>query len=431
MKKIIDYLLLVLLFLIPWQTRLIYRSDNFEYGTLSLYGTEILLGIILFLLLLNWLKNKNFRQNIFSKKLWQLRQRRLLGMIILFGLFFWWWQVGDKDIAGQWLTRMFLIFGLVGAVVASKLSWEKSAFVFWLSGVVQGVLAVIQFLTQYVFENKWLGLAVHSAGDLGAGVIGVDNARWLRAYGSLGGPNPLGIYLAIALVLGLIIYLKWDHFKIRILLSVGQIIILVGLIFSFSRSAWLAGALGIIFVILLERKNIINLKLISRQIFYYLLLSFLFVIIFSPLFFTRLTATGKLETTSLNSRRTQYSEWQQVYNTHPWLGVGSGNYFLVLLEQNSNRYLSTLQPIHNSYLLILAELGIVGLSLFVYLVGWLVVVVWQHNRQFLSVIIVLLVSGLFEHWPVSLWPGMLVVGVIFGVGIKSAYLLVDTKAKAV
>lgn len=431
MKKIIDYLLLVLIFLIPWQTRLIYRLANYEYGTLSLYGTEILLGIILFLLLLGWFKDKDFRKNIFSNKLWLLRQYRFLGMIILLGLFFWWWQVGDKDIAEQWLTRMFLIFGLIGLIIVSRLSWEKLAVVFWLSGVGQGLLAIIQFLTQHIFENKWLGLAIHNAGDLGAGVVGLDNARWLRAYGSLGGPNPLGIYLAIALVLGLVIYLRLGNTKNRILLSIGQIIILGGLIFSFSRGAWLAGVLGVVFIILLERKNVINLKLISHQIFYYLLLSFLFLIIFFPLFFTRFTATGKLENFSLNARRTQYVEWQQVYLSHPVFGVGPGNYFPVLIEQNSGRYLSTLHPIHNSYLLLLAEFGIVGFLLFLYLIGWLIRLVWRQNRQLLPVIIVLLVSGLSEHWLVSLWPGMLVFGVIFGLGIKSAYLLVDTKAKAV
>src|SRR3989338_3887495 len=50
----IEYLIYFFLFIIPWQTRLILRhgvlnNGNWEYGIVGIYGTEILLWIIVLL----------------------------------------------------------------------------------------------------------------------------------------------------------------------------------------------------------------------------------------------------------------------------------------------------------------------------------------------------------------------------------------------
>ena len=49
--KIINYLLLLFLFLLPWQTRLIWHEGklnggHWEYGTLSFFVVEILLWLV-------------------------------------------------------------------------------------------------------------------------------------------------------------------------------------------------------------------------------------------------------------------------------------------------------------------------------------------------------------------------------------------------
>ena len=51
-RKIIEYGLYLLVFLLPWQTRWIIKAGMInggysEYGTISLYGTDILLIILL------------------------------------------------------------------------------------------------------------------------------------------------------------------------------------------------------------------------------------------------------------------------------------------------------------------------------------------------------------------------------------------------
>ena len=66
LKKIQDYLLMVFLFVLPWQTRYIWHYGEinrgyWEYGTYSIYGTEILLWIIILVF---------FVRNFLKKEVW-------------------------------------------------------------------------------------------------------------------------------------------------------------------------------------------------------------------------------------------------------------------------------------------------------------------------------------------------------------------------
>ena len=56
-NKIIEYGLYSLVFLLPWQTRWIIKAGKTEYGTFSLYGTDILLFAILLLFVILKFRN--------------------------------------------------------------------------------------------------------------------------------------------------------------------------------------------------------------------------------------------------------------------------------------------------------------------------------------------------------------------------------------
>src|SRR3989344_9423215 len=72
LKTVINYLLLLFLFLLPWQTRWIYQpamlnGGFWEYGTQSFYGTEILLWLIVILFLIDRFRHKEFWQTILNR----------------------------------------------------------------------------------------------------------------------------------------------------------------------------------------------------------------------------------------------------------------------------------------------------------------------------------------------------------------------------
>ncbi|OGH84059.1 MAG: hypothetical protein A2261_02905 [Candidatus Magasanikbacteria bacterium RIFOXYA2_FULL_44_8] len=428
LKKIVNWLLLLLLFLLPWQTRWIYdpatlNGDYWEYGTASFYGTEILLWMIVILFSIYYFRRRDFWARLtsrvrFQKQRWSL----LLGLAVLMAFML---SLG-KSVAPEISYNHFLwILGGLCVGVVMIISWDNSArdfrrglVAFWLGAVVQGGFAIWQFAVQYSPANKWFGLASHFPWQAGASVIEVGGERWLRAYGSLGGPNPLGIYLAVALMIGLVLYLITKEWKYRIPLAVGQIFILTGLFFTFSRGAWLAAGVGIMAMILVGAKtNRGALRDLGRQIFYYLIAGVVFVGLFWPMLSVRIDATARLEKKSLSERQEQISTAVDIIAAHPWLGVGEGAYTYELYRRQPHLSGGNYQPVHNIYLLALAELGIFGSALFLVLGMWLFRKIMGNNIWFAPVILTLVVAGMFDHWAWSIAPGVMFWWIIWAFGM--------------
>jgi len=368
LKKIFSWATYLFLFFLPWQTRWIYdpiyiNGGFFEYASGGLYGTEILLWIILIIFFIDWFRKKEIL----------------------------------RDVLPQSIFKMQLSL--------------------WGGGVVQGILAIEQFFSQHVSANKWLGLAEHDAQDLGAFVIESGDERWLRAYGSFGSPNALGIYLAVLLVLGLFIYLKTENFKYKIFITIGQLFILSGLILSFSRGAWIATVAGIFLLVIVFRKN--KFKEVARQSLSYFLIIIFFFLILRPLFITRIDVVGRLETRSITERVSQIAEWKNIFFTHPILGVGLDKYTLYLHNIHPSLPVWQYQPVHNVYLLGLAEIGILGMIVFLVIWFFFFKFVWQKNISYLPIFTTLLIAGLFDHWLWSMFTGFVFWWVIFLLCIPS------------
>ena len=296
---------------------------------------------------------------------------------------------------------------------------------FWGGGVAQALLGSYQFFTQNIFANKWLGLAAQAANQPGSFVIDSGLGRWLRAYGSFGSPNILGGYLAVIFILGLLMYLN-SRPSHKIFLTLGQAIILTGLILSFSRSAYLAVLFGwvLIGLFLLVRKfNFFNrLHLygmyIKQSIFYLLVFTVLFYN-FEFLFTARLNFSNHLEDVSVSERAEQYSDSANFFRQHPFLGVGPGAYTLALFRANPSLPGYAYQPVHNIYVLILTEWGILGAIVWLAVFGRLILLVRARNPEMLPVVFVPLIIGAFDHYWWSLYAGIILWWVVFGLCIRN------------
>ncbi len=435
MNKIINYLSLILLFLLPWQTRWIYHEDFLngvqnEYGTLSFYGTEILLWLIVILFVVNTFLNKEFLSLIKKRNLSFSSATRLgilLLVIVWLGLIL--FYSGNYEVVWQFYNRLIgvVAFGIILFIQVAKNSLSKTQAIIalWLSGVVQGGLGAWQFFTQGIPANKWLGLSETFPSSLGVNVIETEGERWLRAYGSLGGPNPLGIYLATILIIGLILYYFYRHSKVRLLILLGNLVIFTGLFSTFSRGAWVACVLGgAIFALVLLVSNKIEITaraekvcLLCRLVIPFLMLFVILNFLFSPLVQTRVTGVGRLEEKSLSQRVDQIKDWKTIFVSHWLVGVGPGSYTRVLTEEGIRVNTGYNLPVHNSYLLILAEMGVV---FFLALITGCVILVWKvvkTNPLYLSVIGTLAIAGLFEHWPWSLFPGLVFMAVVISLSL--------------
>jgi O-antigen ligase len=380
LTKTIEYGLYLLVFFLPWQTRWIIRpgllnGGPWEYGSISLYGTDILLIILLTLFVVySFLEGsndqipmindqKNFKFKILNLKLisnfkFQISNLLIGGLVLvaIISIFF----APDKSLAVYKLAWLGLGIGLFWLVAQAGYDKVKLAWSLLLGLAVQASLGIWQFLNQAAFANKWLGLAWHRASELGAAVVetmGRDGLgeRWLRAYGGLDHPNILGGALAVgALVLVgemirvekkdkkfLIFNFKFlnqfqiSNFKFQNIIKIIFWILLVffaaALFFSFSRSAWLGLGTGLTALLAraVIKKDWLTQKVVLQTILVMGAAGFVLFFQYPNLVMTRLYSNERLEIKSTNERLESVKNSWQLIKSDWFIGTGVGNYSLV------------------------------------------------------------------------------------------------------
>jgi O-antigen ligase len=309
---------------------------------------------------------------------------------------------------------------------------ENIALAWVGSSIVQGSFAIWQFFAQYVFANKWLGLAEHIPMVKGSIILQTYSERWLRSYGSLPHPNMLGGFLAIGILF--LFYLAFfgkTSFQ-RKLVLLGILTIVPGLFFSFCRSAELA--LVVCFFVLaawiLLQKN----KEWKKTLFQFSVLVFMIVSVLSwnmldPVL-TRIVSNKPLETHSIEERMLFQGQSVNLISNDWLLGQGIGNYTLAIYQKiNATWPGYYYQPVHNIYLLVFSETGIFGLLTFGLAVILLFIQFFLARKienkdlrlkqliLFLMFISILIIS-LFDHYFWTLYFGVMVFWLILGLSLK-------------
>jgi O-antigen ligase len=403
-KKIFSLFFYFLLLILLFQTRLIICPNFFkgiyvEYLSFSLYFTDLLILFLGFGLLINKFNKIKFNSFLF----WLLGCWELLVVVSIFNSLDWKISLFHY----LWFVVFLLFFYLL---IFYKQKKENIYICFLAGSFVQACLAIWQFLSQKTFSNKYLGIASHFAGNLGQSVIENDSGRWLRAYGSLDHPNILGAIMGVAVILS--IYLLFSKFKkMRDNANIWKIIFLIvvfvvsnfALLFSFSRLAIFATYLSlfIIFIYFLFKKRYLKISL--TLILSSLLVIFTFCNLFGFLIFSRLDFDNRLEEKSLNERKEQYIEANKVIENNGFFGTGFGNYFLALEKVKNDQDTYSLQPVHNSFLLLRSELGILGfLIICIYFIYLFFNTLVNKNILGFSLTVFLFIILIAEHWVFSL-----------------------------
>ena len=100
-----------------------------------------------------------------------------------------------------------------------------------------------------------------------------------------------------------------------------------------------------------------------------------------------------------------------IIGQRPFFGVGLGNYLLAQ-QQFPQRFADFLnQPVHNLFLLLLSEVGVL-LTVAIFIIFFQEFKKAVKNFPYLFVVILL--TGLFDHYWLSLQQNFLLIGVLFG-----------------
>jgi O-antigen ligase len=444
LEKILSWGLYLLAFLLPLQTRLFIRPGElnvgyFEYGTISVYGTDILLMLLLILFVFTpspgqervgvrlVARCKDIIDRLFARfsgrnstsscpspgqekglcdKTLSIK-RNLFCLIIalnlaaLVSIFF----AEDKLVASQVYARLTLGMGLFFLVSQAVYDQAKLLYAFLAGASLQAAMGIWQFLSQSTFASKWLGLAAHPAAVGGNSVIEtLAGGRWLRAYGGLDHPNMLGGLMAVAIIILLSLRVterseaisgseqltrdchvvagapprnnkKGKLIALTITFYFLFFMYLTALFFTFSRGAWLglAAGLAIILAVSIYRRNGPAIK--NLFIFSAASAALLGILIFTyhDLVTTRLSGTARLEIKSNQERTASYHDAVGIIKNNWLTGVGIGSYTANLTRLYPTEPAWFYQPAHNVFLLVWAELGTIGLILFICLIWALLI----------------------------------------------------------
>ena len=436
LTKTIEYLFYLFIFFLPWQTRLIWQDASingftWEYGRFSLYGTEILLWIILFFYIVWLFKTKSLSKSNLRSALKGLKQPQVIlywlvvGLVILAGSLI--ILAFDRQLAYYSWFKLLEGVTLFSVIVNFNFSFHRLAVVWVGSAVVQSVFAIWQFFSQYVFANKWLGLAWQFPTQGGSIILQTSTERWLRAYGSLPHPNILAGFLVVALLFLLYLAFTARDRGQRVFVLVSLLAITPALFFSFSRSAWVGLLISLVILSFWAYRH---RELVLKQTFFKIFfLFFLMVVVLGfnlaePLL-TRLAGREPLEVSSISLRMTFTEQAWNLIQARPLQGTGVGNYTLGVYQLINDSWPGYYyQPVHNIYFLILAETGIFGALFFGMALLLLFYLAFKAKPSLEKTVSLLslfscLIIGLFDHYFWTLYSGIIIFWVIFALNVRT------------
>ena len=434
LERLTAKLVSIFIFLLPWQAVYIF-DERFISGIKSqylsgvFYASEIILLSAVIISVFNLPKVgglTNLRMKLLAPTLDKNHGRFIIALWLFIGwiglTIFW-----SADKLPALYQFRFILEGaaLLLIILNARISPNTIFTALCLSGILPALLACYQFVAQDIFAFKWLGLAAHSAADSGSIVIEAGG-RWLRAYGPFNHPNILGGWLSLSLISGLILLARGKvNTNLRRAIIFLSPLLSAGIFFSFSRAAWLALLAGISMFICFERRNFRRKNMKSGgyypapQIFY----SFIFLIIlsatFSSLIFTRADSSNRLENISVSERASQFVQAKGAIFERPIFGTGLNNYTSSLHRSSPALDAYALQPVHNIYLLLFAELGLIGLLLFIFLIHSACRLLLANTTPLIHALplLILLVIGLFDHYPVSSYVGIIAIFICLGAAL--------------
>ena len=272
-------------------------------------------------------------------------------------------------------------------------------------GILQTILAMGQFALQ-----RNAGLHILGEQNLGPYIDGVAkieslNQILIRPYGTFAHPNILGGILVVTLIIQLKRSVSQETsttlHKLTALCSL--LMLLAGVILTFSRAAWLAAILGVLSFALfaiIGKIKVNSLAYFYRIMFYCALLSVILTTILLPVIKSRATLTDSATTERQSYNKAAISTIMK----YPLFGVGPGQSLLHMQQSlGKSEEPWEVQPVHNYFLLYASELGLPALLLLLACFirnTWKAVYNTSQSNYFayLSVFIAVLPLLLFDHY---------------------------------
>lgn len=328
-------------------------------------------------------------------------------ILVIIGLAFWGFNVLKKEelkIVSNPLNLPILSFIIICAL---SLLWSDSHFVslkelpLFLSGPLLYFIIVNNIFDEQQI-NRIIGAVIIIGSLFGIyGIFqynGIDLPFWIgnygrgKVFGLFGNAGYFAEYLILPLPIAISLFLVSKNKIIKILLFIGILAMGSTMALTFTRTPYLALGISFIFMFFLfitsKGKSFFEE---NKKIFVVILIA---VVLIVSLFVIPTPLSGKGTVISKIKERASISKIGNEFSTgrrtaiwkyttlmikdHPWLGSGIGTfkyntlkYQAKFLDRGENRSLypyGIAEKAHNEYLQIWAELGIIGLLIFIWII---------------------------------------------------------------
>lgn len=265
--------------------------------------------------------------------------------------------------------------------------WRKIATPLALSIVFAFFLATAQIVKSGSLGGifYWLGERNFTLSTPGIALFSFFGNEALRPYGTFSHPNALAGFSLVCF------FMLFSNKKK--LAKAGAVFAFLLSVISISQNAWAAAITAPIFT------RLKHIKIKPEYVVYFFVVFSLILAIAG----SRLTSFGLPE--FISERLLLNDAAGRLFSEAIWTGRGLGVFVAILPEVLTLR---TLQPVHNIFLLVSTETGLVGLFLFAFFVAK------NINAMNFILVLVILITGLFDHYWLTQQQTFLLLAVVLG-----------------
>ena len=329
-------------------------------------------------------------------------------------------------------VEMWMVFVMIRGFFANAqndkieilhLQFRMTAALF-IGALVQFGLSIYQISAQQSAQGLfyWLGERAFSISTPGIATISLFDTIALRPYGTFSHPNSLGGFYALIYVFFLISRFKLPR---RVEIMRYGLVVLSGFLVLMSFSKMAIGTILLVTLYYVLRILKIDCWWCKwGRVFTLSIISLVFL-------------SGKSDIVSLDKRVALAQSSLHTIAQHPFFGTGLGNslYSQSVMSQQLSYFF--LQPVHNIFLLFASEAGLI-LSVVIAFIVWREIrgkkkagilkqvqddkgVRDDNGRVLISILAVIVITGSFDHYWLTLIQNQLLLAVILGIGLRGRF----------
>ena len=397
----------IFVFVLPFWRRMEFTTPKsfldgrfIEYLTYSIFSFDVILTILLtiwfFGALLGKKRMKNFN--------WKIM---LSFFSIVFFSFISMLSANYRPISAYYIFSLLIMFVVI-FFMFNSIKTKKDIFLvlnfFALSMFLQSLVAIFQFLKNQSIGLLFFGEQLISPELNGIAKTSINGVKHIRAYGTFSHPNILALFLLTSLIVIFYLIVNYKDRVYRLFLFVASFFISLAIFFTFSRIVWLLTIGSIVFFSIKKNSFFteIKKKLKDKRFIYILafliIIFLLFIFYFYPSIWWRINPFSATTWQSFQDRFLVIKKSLILIREHPLFGIGIGNFVIEIAYLLTGYPVWMAEPVHNVFLLILTEIGIFGLTSFIFMLYYIYKEAKGAPYFLKNISVVFLISMFFDHY---------------------------------